>query len=131
LARQIYIEIYIYRQKLCIDLKSIHEDRQRTHVQNADPVTASASINGCGAPVNNVATAASATINGCEAVVNNVAAAVSANINGSGTTANNVAAAASASINGSETAVNNVEYTWVDKNIYRNILYIAKNCGLI
>ena len=28
----IYIEIYIFRQKLCIDLKSIHEDRQRTHV---------------------------------------------------------------------------------------------------
>ena len=33
----IYIEICIYRKKLCIDLKSINEDRQRTHVQNADP----------------------------------------------------------------------------------------------
>ena len=32
--------MYTYRQKiinLCIDLKSINEDRLRTHVQNADP----------------------------------------------------------------------------------------------
>jgi len=36
----ICVYMYIYRQKqmhLCIDLKSINQDRLRTHVQNADP----------------------------------------------------------------------------------------------